>query len=45
LAFQPVLVASGKTSIAPADLPRGVRFVAKPCLPLQIEAALRQLIT
>jgi CheY-like chemotaxis protein len=40
----PVLVASGQTSIAPADLPRGVRFFAKPYLPLQIEVALRELI-
>ena len=40
----PVLVASGKTNIAPADLPHGVRFFAKPYLPVQIEAALRQLI-
>ena len=40
----PVLVASGITSIAPGDLPRGVHFFTKPYLPLQIEAALRQLI-
>jgi len=40
----PVLVASGITSIAPADLPSGVCFVAKPYLPLEIAVALRQLI-
>ena len=41
----PVLVASGKDTVTPADLPAGVRFFAKPYVALQIEAALRQLIT
>jgi two-component system, response regulator PdtaR len=36
------LLTSGTAN--PASLPRGVRFVAKPYLPPQIEAALRQLI-
>lgn len=39
-----VLVTSGKICTAPADLPSGARFVSKPYAPLQIEAALRQLI-
>ncbi len=38
------LVASGKSSIAPDDLPRGVRFFAKPYRPCQLETALRQLV-
>jgi CheY-like chemotaxis protein len=38
------LVSSGKSSITETDLPSGVRFFAKPYLPFQIEAALRQLI-
>ena len=38
------LVTSGKVDIAPADLPRGARFFAKPWRPIQIEAALRQAI-
>jgi len=38
------LVTSGKVDLAPADLPRGARFFAKPWRPMQIEAALRQLI-
>lgn len=38
------LVSSGKSVVPEADLPRGVRFFAKPYLSFQIEAALRQLI-
>ena len=38
------LATSGQMSISSADLPCGVRFFAKPYLPHQIEAALRQLI-
>ena len=38
------LLVSGKTNIAPADLPYGVRFLTKPYLAVQIEAELRQLI-
>lgn len=38
------IVSSGKSSITEMDLPRGVRFFAKPYQPFQIEAALRQLI-
>ena len=38
------LVTSGKTNITQTDLPRGVRFFAKPYLQPQIESALRQLI-
>lgn len=40
-----VLVASGKTSIAPTDLPDGVLFFAKPYTRIQIETALRQIIS
>ena len=38
------LLTSGKEMLAQSDLPRGVRFVAKPYLQPQIEVALRQLI-
>jgi CheY-like chemotaxis protein len=38
------LVTSGKKMIAQSDLPRGARFIAKPYLQSQVEAALRQLI-
>ena len=38
-----VLVASGRTSITPTDLPNGVLFFAKPYTRPQIETALRRL--
>jgi len=38
------LLTSGKTSITQLDLQNGVRFFAKPYLPRQIEAVLREVI-
>ena len=40
-----LLVVSGKIEIAPSDLPAGGRFLRKPYVPSQIEAALRQLLS
>jgi two-component system, response regulator PdtaR len=40
-----LLVVSGKTEIAPSDLPASGRFLRKPYVPSQIEAALRQLLS
>jgi CheY-like chemotaxis protein len=39
-----LIVTSGKTEIAPSDLPAGGRFLHKPYAPSEIETVLRQLL-
>jgi CheY-like chemotaxis protein len=40
-----LIVASGKTEIAPSHLPAGGRFLRKPYAPSEIETVLRQLLS
>jgi two-component system, response regulator PdtaR len=39
-----LILTSGQTDLPPTDLPSGGRFLRKPYLPSQVEAALRQVI-